>query len=422
MFAKHLPEGITPADAIIGKPKKTGLFASVTAQIPFSDGQVITIVFHSPNGDAKKIGPSDEIIAYRWLLNKRDITHVVSPEGEGEVSLEEVGRRISQLVGKNSARFQTTQKEVKAQKEQLDTLKADADKLSKENVDLMNALQDQKTAAEDVLSKVGRTRAMVEKQKEINADLENQLAALQAQKTAAEADKRVAEETAAKEAEDAAKAQAEADAAESQRIADEEAATKAALDAEFESLRDEALSLGMEPQVFDMMKQDGNINDLKGIMARQKEQSESDKQAEEYNRIRSVGAEAVPGIRSQDMETAGKLWEMLQAGNITQEDWDKYLEELYASDKAPRPEPPAPPEAEPVPQPDPEPDTTDSDDPQAVTVANDIISGKYDNLPLKEILNLSEPIWDLDESVYGDLMTQADAYLTKITRERATAA
>jgi hypothetical protein len=113
VFSKYLPEDIAPAEAIIGKPKKSGLFANVTAQIPFSDGQAITIVFHSPSGDAKKIGPDDEIIAYRWLLNKRDITLVVSPEGEGEVSLEEVGKRIAQLVVKNSARFQTTQKDVK---------------------------------------------------------------------------------------------------------------------------------------------------------------------------------------------------------------------------------------------------------------------------------------------------------------------
>ena len=389
VFAKHLPEEITPADAIIGKPKKTGLFASVTAQIPFSDGQVITIVFHSPNGDAKKIGPSDEIIAYRWLLNKRDITHVVSPEGEGEVSLEEVGKRIAQLVGKNSARFQTTQKEVKAQREQLDTLKADADKLSKENVDLMNALQDQKTAAEDALSKVGRTRAMVEKQKEINADLENQLAALQAQKTAAEADK---------------------------KIADEAVAAKAALDAEFESLRDEALSLGMEPQVFDMMKQDGNINDLKGIMDRQKQQSESDKQAEEYNRIRKVGADAVPGIRSQDMETAGKLWEMLQAGNITQEDWDKYLEELYSTDKAPRPEPPGP---EPVP----EPDTTSADEPAAVATLNGLLSGSHDSDTVEFGRVLDEAAGELEAAglidQYDALLNQAADYLTGLLRKKA---
>ena len=106
VFNRYMDDdSIVAGEAIIGKPKKSGLFATVTAQIPFSDGQVISIVFHSPDGNAKQIKPDDAIIAFRWLLNKRDITHVVSPEGEGEVSLEEVGKRIAQLVQKNSARF-----------------------------------------------------------------------------------------------------------------------------------------------------------------------------------------------------------------------------------------------------------------------------------------------------------------------------
>jgi hypothetical protein len=208
VFAKHLPEGIAPAEAIIGKPRKTGLFANVTAQIPFSDGQAITIVFHSPSGDAKKIGPYDEIIAYRWLLNKRDITLVVSPEGEGEVSLEEVGKRIAQLVVKNSARFQTTQKDVKAQNDQLVTLKADADKLSTENVALMNGLRDQQSAAEITQTKITMTQGLIEKQQGINADLENQLAALQVKAKADEAARAMAAETAAKQAADEAAAAA----------------------------------------------------------------------------------------------------------------------------------------------------------------------------------------------------------------------
>jgi len=275
VFSKFLPETIAPAEAIIGKPRKTGMFASVTAQIPFSDGQAITIVFHSPAGDVKKIGPDDEIIAYRWLLNKRDITHVVSPEGEGEVSLEEVGKRIAQLVTKNSDRFQATQKDVRAQNDQLDALKASADALSKENVDLMNGLKDQQDAAAAVQAKVTRTADLVEKQKEINADLENQLSALQAKQKADEAAQAVAAETAAKQA------------------ADEAAAA----------------------------------------------QAEANKQVDEYNRLVSVGQAAVPSVRLQDAETAGKLWEMLQRGEVTQDEWDKYVEDLYASNKATRPEP-----------------------------------------------------------------------------------
>ena len=76
---KHGQNGITAGDAIIGKPKKSGLFATVTVQVPLSDGQTISIIFHSPSGDDRKIMPDDTIVAFMWRLNKRDITHAVSP-------------------------------------------------------------------------------------------------------------------------------------------------------------------------------------------------------------------------------------------------------------------------------------------------------------------------------------------------------
>lgn len=38
-------------DPIVGKPKKSGSFATVTVQLPFTDGQVVSIVFHSPEVD-----------------------------------------------------------------------------------------------------------------------------------------------------------------------------------------------------------------------------------------------------------------------------------------------------------------------------------------------------------------------------------
>ncbi len=280
VFGKYLGDDITPGDAIIGKPKKSGLFATVTAQIPFSDGQVISIVFHSPDGNAKQIKPDDAIIAFRWLLNKRDITHVVSPEGEGEVSLEEVGKRISQLIAKNSARFQTTQKEIKEQRANLESLKAEAGTLETENQNLLAELRGQQEDAEDAQVKIDRMKGLVERQKEINSDLENKLAGLRA----------------AQEAE-AARAEAERVAAEEQAAKEQEAA----------------------------------------VEKRRQEIEAEEARIEEFNRLRKVGETAVPGVRSQDMETAGKLWEMLQRNEMTQDEWDRYVEDLYSSDKAPRP-------------------------------------------------------------------------------------
>jgi len=292
VFSKFLGTDITPGEAIIGKPKKSGLFATVTAQIPFSDGQVISIVFHSPDGNAKQIKLDDAIIAFRWLLNKRDITHVVSPEGEGEVSLEEVGKRISQLIAKNSARFQTTQKEIKEQRANLEALKAEAGNLEAINQQTMDTLRGCQEDIEDTQVKIDRFRGLVERQKEINADLENRLAGLRAAQEA-----------------DAARVEAERVAAEEQAAKEREA---------------EEVKLKAEQEAAAEKK-------------RQEIEAEEIRIAE-YNRLRDVGATAVPGVRSQDMETAGKLWEMLGRNELTRDEWDRYVEDLYASNKAARPQ------------------------------------------------------------------------------------
>ncbi len=359
------------------------------------------------------------------------------------------------------------------------------------------------------------------------------------------------------------------------------------MDSEFEALKDEALSLGIDKQTFDYLKSEGFINDLKGIIAKTKEVTERDKTVNKYNRIRNVGKDAVPGIRSQDMEWAGQLWESLQKGETTQAQWDKFVEGLYSSGKAPRPEPVVPevvtPEVTPVlpefvmPEPDvpepwemtkkyyliymleqeaksaksiiaeypdgkyrnrpsnyglwtspkrrlkedgaaeraldlinqaitglrageslaglradaaipqaiakeleartqiisisegnharsvkravtagepvdtmviaeypelaqsslspeqiapevatpevtPEPVAPEpAAEPPAVTVAQDIISGKYDSLPLGDVLKLAGPVMDLDEAMYADLMDQVDAYTTVLTKKAVQA-
>lgn len=166
---------------IIGTPKKSGLFATVTAQIPFSDGQVVSIIFHSPDNNKMKIMANDEIIAFRWLLNKRDITHVVSPENDAEVSLQEIGKRTAQLVEKNSTRFQTMQKEIVDQKKKLDDTKAQADAVVKQHDDLMASLKDSQDAIETLDAKAANLKDRIDKQKAFNDDLQSKIEALRAQ-------------------------------------------------------------------------------------------------------------------------------------------------------------------------------------------------------------------------------------------------
>ncbi|WFQ78108.1 hypothetical protein PXH59_00225 (plasmid) [Xenorhabdus sp. SF857] len=118
--------GITVIENEIGEPKKNNLFATIAAQFNLSDGQAITVVFHAPDEDPKIFKPDDVVIAFRWLLNKRDITQAVAPEMDKgkvrEVSLPTIGKRISHLVAANSETFQAKQKEVIESRERLATL------------------------------------------------------------------------------------------------------------------------------------------------------------------------------------------------------------------------------------------------------------------------------------------------------------
>jgi len=167
---------------VIGKPKRQGLFASVTVQIPFTDGQVLSIVFHSPDGNKMKITPEDEILAFRWLLNKRDITQAVSPEGDAEISLEQVAKRTAQLVEKNSARFQATQKEIVEQKKQLEEVKVQVADAGKRHDELMENLQTAQDNGESLDAQAANLKTRIEKQKAFNADLQEKIDALTAQK------------------------------------------------------------------------------------------------------------------------------------------------------------------------------------------------------------------------------------------------
>lgn len=124
---------ITVIDHQVGEPKKNNLFATVAAQFSLSDGQAVSVIFHAPDEDPKVFKPDDVVIAFRWLLNKRDITQIVAPEmTKGkmrDVSLSTIGKRISGLVGANSERFQAKQKEVKAARDELSRLNESANTL-----------------------------------------------------------------------------------------------------------------------------------------------------------------------------------------------------------------------------------------------------------------------------------------------------
>ncbi|MBQ3172550.1 MAG: hypothetical protein IJB53_11695 [Mailhella sp.] len=170
---KHLSGSqINALPAVVEEPKKSGSFAYVTVQLPFSDGQVVSVIFHSPEGDKKKIAPTDTIIAFRWLLNKRDITHLVAPEDGSEVSLETIGKRVTQLVEKNSARFERTQKEAAAERKALEEARENVGKAEVKQQELMDAIAALNDKAITVDAKLANAQAELERQKAYNAELQ----------------------------------------------------------------------------------------------------------------------------------------------------------------------------------------------------------------------------------------------------------
>ncbi|THA05534.1 hypothetical protein [Rodentibacter pneumotropicus] len=79
--------------------------ANVVALFELSDGQTISIYFHNPDVTPKKITPQDEVISFKWLLNKKDVTIVVAPERGKDINVLQVATRIMKIAAKNSAAF-----------------------------------------------------------------------------------------------------------------------------------------------------------------------------------------------------------------------------------------------------------------------------------------------------------------------------
>ena len=79
---------------------------NVAAVFELSDGQTISVVLHNPDATPSKIDPQDELVSWKWMLNKKDVTIAVAPERGLELSTREVARRLMRLAEKNSAAFQ----------------------------------------------------------------------------------------------------------------------------------------------------------------------------------------------------------------------------------------------------------------------------------------------------------------------------
>jgi Inorganic Pyrophosphatase/Defence against restriction A N-terminal/Large polyvalent protein-associated domain 3 len=102
---KAAATGVQPTDFTISDPVKSRGTMQVAVLFGMSDGQTITVWFHNPDTTPNKLTPMDELISWKWMLNKKDVTIVVAPEYGKDMNVREVSRRIMKLVEKNSEGF-----------------------------------------------------------------------------------------------------------------------------------------------------------------------------------------------------------------------------------------------------------------------------------------------------------------------------
>uniref|UniRef100_UPI0032B232A3 defense against restriction DarA-related protein n=1 Tax=uncultured Cobetia sp. TaxID=410706 RepID=UPI0032B232A3 len=134
----------------VSSPFKRQGVVNVAAVFELSDGQTVTIMFHNPDaGTAKSLKPTDDLISWKWLLNKKDITIVVAPESGNDLPIRQVARRIKKLAEKNSQAFARMNKKRAERLEYIETLKGEIGELETELDGLTRQIEIARIEAED---------------------------------------------------------------------------------------------------------------------------------------------------------------------------------------------------------------------------------------------------------------------------------
>jgi hypothetical protein len=102
---KRTGTDVHPVKVDISEPFTQRGSAHVASLFTLSDGQTITVFFHNPDTTPKRIKPTDEMVSWKWLLNKKDVTITVAAEHGQDLKVQDVARRVMLLAQKNSTAF-----------------------------------------------------------------------------------------------------------------------------------------------------------------------------------------------------------------------------------------------------------------------------------------------------------------------------
>lgn len=152
-------ESVKPVAMQVTEPFKQRGVANVAAIFELSDGQTVSIFFHNPDVTPNKMAAGDEVISWKWLLNKKDITIVVAPERGEDLNIREVARRIIRLAEKNSPAFQRANGKRAERMQGIQTLKDEISSLESELAAAQHELEVAKVSAEDAQNRKNREYA-----------------------------------------------------------------------------------------------------------------------------------------------------------------------------------------------------------------------------------------------------------------------
>lgn len=125
----------------VSKPFKKNGTAQVAVVYELADGQTISIYFHNPDVTPSKIAPQDELISWKWMLNKKDITILVAPEKGQDLDPREVMRRVAKIAIKNRPTFERNNAARVERVKRVEALKSEIVVLEKEVEDKTHTLE-----------------------------------------------------------------------------------------------------------------------------------------------------------------------------------------------------------------------------------------------------------------------------------------
>jgi hypothetical protein len=166
---------LTVADMQTTKPfKKNGVTQIVTI-FELSDGQTISIFFHNPDTTPAKIAPTDELISWKWLLNKKDVTILVAPEQGKDLNVNDVCRRLLKIAEKNAPAFARANAKKAERMANIETAEKEIESLSGELKKLESDLEAQELTISDLEAAIALAKATPTKE-QINQAFEEAVA------------------------------------------------------------------------------------------------------------------------------------------------------------------------------------------------------------------------------------------------------